>query len=97
MKVEDAEVLYTSKIEWSAVYSENTIYCTEPGCDFNTKIDNGILTEHMIERHNYGEYPCGHAHCNFVAYSKVRHLFHYLDIDSLYHINYMSFVQGLDQ
>ena len=76
MKVENAEVLYASKIEWAAVYSENTIYCTEPSCDFNTKIDNGILTKHMIDRHNWGEYPCNHAHCNFVGYSKVRNLFH---------------------
>ena len=70
MKVEDAEALYSSKIEWTAVYSKNKIYCTEPGCDFNTAIDNGILTQHMIDRHNYGEYPCEHETCNFIGYSK---------------------------
>ena len=70
MKVEDAEALYSSKIEWTAVYSKNKIYCTEPGCDFYTVIDNGILTQHMIDRHNYGEYPCEHETCNFIGYSK---------------------------
>lgn len=70
MKVEDADALYTSKIEWAAVYSENKVYCTEPGCDFYTKIDNGILTQHMIDRHKYGEYPCEHETCNFIGYSK---------------------------
>ena len=71
MKVEDAEVLYGSKIEWCAVYSKNKIYCPETGCDFFTTIDNGIMTKHMIDRHNYGEYPCEHAHCNYIGYSKV--------------------------
>ena len=40
MKVEDAEVLFRSKIDWTAVYSENKIYCIEPGCDYFTKLDN---------------------------------------------------------
>ena len=51
MKVEDAEVLYKSKIDWCAVYSENLIYCTEPGCDFSTSIDNEDLINHMINVH----------------------------------------------
>ena len=74
MKVEDAEVLYGSKIEWCAVYSNNKIYCPETGCDFSTTIDNGIMTKHMIDRHNYGEFPCEHAHCNYIGYSKVSNL-----------------------
>ena len=40
MKVEDAEVLFKSKINWCAVYSENKIYCVEPGCNYFTTIDN---------------------------------------------------------
>ena len=71
MKVEDAEVLYASKIEWTAVYSENKIHCTEPGCDFNTKIDSDILSKHMKDRHNYADYPCDEPNCNYVGYSQV--------------------------
>ena len=78
MKVEDADALYASKIEWTAIYSENKIYCTDRGCNFYTKIDSDILTNHMKDSHNYGDYPCSHAHCNFVAYSKVSYRFHCL-------------------
>ena len=72
MKVEDAEVLFKSKIDWCAVYIENKIYCTEPGCDFSTTIDKEDLTNHMINVHEYGEHPCNHDHCNYVAASKVK-------------------------
>ena len=72
MKVEDAEVLFKSKIDWCAVYSDNKIYCVEPGCDYVTKIDKGELTNHMINVHNYVDHPCGYDHCDYVAYSKVR-------------------------
>ena len=71
MKVEDAEVLFRSKIDWTAIYSENKIYCIEPGCDYFTKIDNDELTNHMINVHKYGDYPCNYDHCNYVATSKV--------------------------
>ena len=72
MKVEDAEILYKSKIDWTAVYSENMIYCTEPGCDYCTKIDDDNLTNHMIKVHKYGDFPCGNDECEFICYSKVR-------------------------
>jgi len=71
MKVDDAEVLFKSKINWTEVYSENKIYCIEPGCDYFTKIDNEELTNHMIDVHKYGDYPCNYDHCNYVATSKV--------------------------
>ena len=78
MKVEDVDVLYASKIEWTAVYSENKIYCTERGCDFYTTIDSKILAEHMIDCHKYGEYPCSHPNCDFIGFSKVSHWFQLL-------------------
>ena len=71
MKVEDAEILFKSKIDWCAVYSDNKIYCVEPGCDYSTKIDSEDLTNHMIKVHKYGDYPCTHDQCDYVAYSKV--------------------------
>ena len=71
MKEEDAEVLYQTKIDWAAVYSENKIHCAEKGCDYYTKMDTDDLRNHMITQHNYGEYPCTHSDCNFVAYSEV--------------------------
>ena len=72
MKAEDAEVLFKSKIDWCAVYIENKIYCTEPGCAYTTTIDNGELTNHMINVHQYGDYPCNEDHCDYVAASKVK-------------------------
>ena len=72
MKVEDAEILFKSKINWCAVYSENKIYCVEPGCNYFTTIDNKELTNHMINVHGYGNYPCNYDHCDYVACSKVR-------------------------
>ena len=71
LKVEDAEILFKSKIDWAAVYSENKIYCVIPGCDYFTKIDNEELTNHMINEHQWGDYPCNYDHCNYVATSKV--------------------------
>ena len=71
MRVEDAEVLYKSKIDWCAVYSEKKIYCAEPGCDYFTKIDSEELTNHMINVHNYGKFPCEFEHCDYVGFSKV--------------------------
>lgn len=71
MNVEDAEILYESKIDWSAVYSDNKIYCAEPGCDYFTNIDSEELTNHGINVHKYGDYPCDHDHCDYVAHSKV--------------------------
>ena len=72
LKVEDAEVLFKSKIDWTAVYFENKIYCVEPGCNYSTKIDNDELTNHMTIVHNYGTYPCDNDHCDYVAASKVK-------------------------
>ena len=71
MKVEDAEILFKSKIDWCAVYSDNKIYCVEPGCDYVTRIDKGELTNHMIDVHQYGYHPCDYDHCDYVAASKV--------------------------
>ena len=71
MKVEDVEVLFKSKIDWIAVYSENKIYCVEPGCNYFTKIGTGELTNHMKSVHKYGDYPCYYDHCDYVASSSV--------------------------
>ena len=71
MKVEDAELLYKTKIDWTAVYSENKLYCTEQGCNFFTHIDEEKLRNHMINYHNYGEYPCSHKTCQYVGISQV--------------------------
>ena len=72
MKIEDADLLYKTKINWTAVYSENKLYCTEHGCDYFTKIDGDELKNHMITIHNYGEYPCPYQDCDYVGVSKVR-------------------------
>ena len=71
MKVEDVELLYKTKINWTAVYSENKLYCTEHGCEFFTKIDGDELRNHMVVNHNYGEYPCPYQDCDYVGVSKV--------------------------
>ena len=79
MKVEDAEVLFKSKIDWTAVYSDNKIYCVEPGCDYFTRIDTEELRNHMIIVHKYGDYPCNYDYCDYVAYSKVNYLSYYMN------------------
>ena len=73
MNVEDAEILFKSKIDWAAIYSENKVYCVEPGCDYSTKIDGDELTNHMITVHKYGSYPCEDEQCAFVGVSQ-KHL-----------------------
>ena len=72
MKVEDAEILFKSKIDWTAIYSDNKIYCVEPRCDYFTKMDGEELTNHMINVHKYGDFPCNYDHCDYVATSKVQ-------------------------
>ena len=67
---EDAEILYRTKIDWKAMYSENKIYCVEPGCSYFTKLDTEELSNHMKNVHNYGEYPCDYPHCSFIGVSK---------------------------
>ena len=81
MNLADAEVLFKSKIDWCAVYSENKIYCVEPGCDYFTMIDNRELTNHMIDVHKYGDYPCSNDHCDYIATSKVK-LISFITYDS---------------
>ena len=71
MNVEDAEILYATKIDWTVVYSNNKIYCTEVGCDFYTTIDKDILEAHAKTVHSYGEYPCPDEYCQYIGYSKV--------------------------
>ena len=72
MREEDAEILYDSKIDWTAVYNNNKIYCAEPRCKFFTKIDREDLTMHTISNHNYGQFPCSDTNCDYIGYSKVR-------------------------
>ena len=72
MKEDDAEVLYKTKIDWTAVYSENKLYCPEVTCDYFTKIDNRQLTDHLTSVHQWGEYPCQYPNCSYTGVSKVR-------------------------
>merc|ERR1712131_565224 len=76
MKVEDAEILFKSKIDWTAIYSDNKIYCVEPRCDYFTKMDGEELTNHMINVHKYGDFPCNYDHCDYVAASKKNLISH---------------------
>ena len=71
MRKEDADILYKTNINWTAVYSDNKIYCTEVGCDFYTTIDKDVLTSHAKTVHYYGDYPCPDEYCNYIGYSKV--------------------------
>ena len=70
MNVDDAEILYKTQVDWTAVYSNNKIYCTEPGCDYCTEIDNGNLKMHLMSAHNYGDFPCPDPQCNFIGVSQ---------------------------
>ena len=71
LRKEDAEILFKTKVDWTAVYSNNKIYCTEVGCDFYTTIDKNILEDHAKSVHSYGQYPCPDKYCQYIGYSKV--------------------------
>ena len=71
LKEVDAKVLFDSKINWTAVYSDDKIYCTEKGCDFVSTINGEEMRNHGKLVHNYGEYPCRDEYCSYVGYSKV--------------------------
>ena len=71
LRKEDVEILFETKVDWTAVYSDNKIYCTEVGCDFYTTIDKDVLTSHAKTVHCYGDYPCPDEYCNYIGYSKV--------------------------
>ena len=71
LQVKDARLLYETKIDWDSIYSENKIYCTEPGCDYFTQIDSEELTDHMMNVHNCGKYECSDPDCSYIGHSKV--------------------------
>ena len=73
MKEEDAEVLYETKIDWTA---GNKIYCTEGGeqkCDFVAEMKSGNvdLRNNLRTAHNWGDWPCTDKNCGYIAHSKV--------------------------
>ena len=74
LKEADAKVLFDSKINWTAVYADDKIYCTEKGCDFVSMIHGDEMRNHGKLVHNYGEYPCRDEYCSYVGYSQVRYL-----------------------
>ena len=77
LKEADAKVLFDSKINWTAVYADDKIYCTEKGCDFVSMIHGDEMRNHGKLVHNYGEYPCRDEYCSYVGYSQVRYLISY--------------------
>ena len=68
-KEESANVLYETKADWTALQSENKIYCTVRGCKFTSEIYDDCLTEHCAKSHQWGEYPCDAEYCQYVGYS----------------------------
>ena len=50
--------------------ANRTVYCVERDCDFSTTLGPGCLTEHCIDEHQWGRYPCEFENCKFVSYSK---------------------------
>ena len=70
LREEDAQILFRTKIDWTAVYSNNKLYCAEKTCDFFTKIDNDDLTNHAVMVHKYGEFKCTDPYCDYVGYSQ---------------------------
>ena len=73
LKEENAAILFQTKINWTAVYSTNKIFCTEINCDYFTHLDENLFS-HARKVHNCGDYPCSVDHCSYVGYSKVRFL-----------------------
>jgi len=73
LKEEDADILFATKIDWTAVYTDNKIYCTEAGCDYVTELTrrNEDLKNHLRTVHNWGDWPCSDQNCEFIGHSKV--------------------------
>ena len=84
LKEEDAEILYETKIDWSIVYSDNKIYCTEGGeqkCDFVAEIrGHEELRNHLREAHQWGDWPCSDKNCGYVAHSKVYRFYRHFGV-----------------
>ena len=73
MKEEDADILFATKIDWAAVYTDNKIYCTEAGCDYVTELTrkNEDLKIHLRIVYEWGDWPCLDQNCEFIGHSKV--------------------------
>ena len=41
------------------------------GCNYSTKILVDCFTDHCIEEHAWGIYPCSSKNCNFESYSET--------------------------
>jgi len=53
---------------WETI-GEKKVYCTIGKCDFSAAAKAGSMVEHMIENHDYGQFPCTKPLCKFEAYS----------------------------
>lgn len=72
----DAPYLYKNKDYWMGDVANRTVYCVERDCDFSTTLGPGCLTEHCIDEHQWGRYPCEFENCKFVSYSKFNMHYH---------------------
>ena len=70
-KKENAEALFETKIDWTAMKSNDTIYCTQVGCEFSTQMFDGCLKNHCKNVHQWGQYPCVDPNCEYVGYSQA--------------------------
>ena len=51
--------------------SNDTIYCTQVGCEFSTQMFDGCLKNHCKNVHQWGQYPCVDPNCEYVGYSQA--------------------------
>ena len=70
-KKENARILYETKIDWTALQSDNAIYCVQVGCNFSTRLFDGCLRDHCEQDHQWGLYPCADPNCEYVGYSRA--------------------------
>lgn len=80
----DASRLYASKDDWMGMSTGGKILCTGAGCKFETTLASDCLFQHCRDEHDWGDYPCTHDNCQYVAFSSTNLKQHRSHFHSLY-------------
>ena len=79
-----ASRLYLNKDDWLGMSTGGKVLCTVVGCAFETTLASDCLFQHCRDEHDWGEYPCAHDNCKYVAFSATNLKQHSSHFHSLY-------------
>jgi len=82
----DAMLLYESKDDWLGMSSGGRVFCSVRGCKFSTHLSSDALFEHCRAVHDWRDYPCEIANCQYVAFSSYSYKKHM----GLFHSSYRT-------